>query len=186
MMIGGGRDNHVLNNIFVDCVPSLHVDARGLGWMHFRPEEWIKEAEDKGTILGTAYNKPPYSTRYPILINILNDEPKAPKGNIISHNICEGGAWDKSVGHWKTVIEDKARPYLEMKDNVVAHDSAVKDSLSKGFVRANPLFVNQKNPKQGKYQLSANSPALNLGFKQIPFNKIGLYQSNDRASWPVQ
>ena len=186
MMIGGGRDNHVLNNIFVDCVPSLHIDARGLGWMHDHPEEWIKEAEDKGTILGTAYNKPPYSTRYPELINILTDEPKAPKGNVISHNICEGGAWDKNVGFWKTSIEDKARPYLEMKDNVVAPNSAVKDSLSKSFVRANPFFVNQENPKQGKYQLSANSPALKLGFKQIPFDKIGLYQSDDRVSWPVK
>jgi hypothetical protein len=46
--------------------------------------------------------------------------------------------------------------------------------------------VNQKNPKQGKYQLSANSPALKLGFKQIPFDKIGLYQSDDRVSWPVK
>src|SRR5690606_1001685 len=87
MMIGGGRDNNVLNNIFIDCVPSLHVDARGLGWMHDHPEEWIKEEKEKGTILGTVYNKPPYSTRYPKLVNIINDEPKAPKGNVISHNI---------------------------------------------------------------------------------------------------
>ncbi|MEO9005062.1 MAG: right-handed parallel beta-helix repeat-containing protein, partial [Ginsengibacter sp.] len=185
MMIGGGRDNNVLNNIFVDCVPSLHVDARGLGWMHESPEAWIKEAEDKGTILGTVYNKPPYSTRYPNLINLLNDEPEAPKGNVISYNVCDGGAWDTNVGFWRTSIEDKARPYLEMKDNVVALNSAVKDSLSKSFLRANPLFVNQKNPKQGKYQLSANSPALKLGFKQILFDKIGLYQSDERASWPV-
>ena len=30
--IGGGRDNRVVNNIFVDCHPSVHVDARLLGW----------------------------------------------------------------------------------------------------------------------------------------------------------
>ena len=185
MMIGGGRDNHVLNNIFVDCVPSLHVDARGLGWMHDHPEAWIREAEEKGTILGIAYNKPPYSIRYPKLMNILNDEPKAPKGNVISRNICEGGNWDKSAGFWKTSIEDKARPFLSMKDNVVSPTSAVKDSLSEGFIRANPLFVDQNNPKQGKYQLAPDAPALKRGFKQIPFNKIGLYQSSDRASWPV-
>ena len=31
IQIGGGRDNNVLNNIFIDCVPSLHIDARGIG-----------------------------------------------------------------------------------------------------------------------------------------------------------
>ncbi|WP_152269244.1 right-handed parallel beta-helix repeat-containing protein [Agriterribacter humi] len=185
MMIGGGRDNNVLNNIFIDCVPSLHVDARGLGWMHDHPEEWIKDEKEKGTILGIAYNKPPYSTRYPKLINIINDEPKAPKGNVISHNVCQGGAWDKNVGFWRTSIEDKARPYVTMNDNVVAPNSAVKDSLSESFVIVDPLFTNQKNPKQGGYQLSADSPALERGFKQVPFGKIGLYQSDNRASWPV-
>ncbi|MBK7710932.1 MAG: right-handed parallel beta-helix repeat-containing protein [Bacteroidales bacterium] len=81
MMIGGGRDNNVLNNIFVNCTPSIHVDARGLGWM--RNEHipgWIKEAQDSGTILGIAYNKPPYSVKYPKLSGILDDEPRAPKG----------------------------------------------------------------------------------------------------------
>lgn len=178
MMIGGGRDNNVLNNIFIDCSPSLHIDARGMGWMHEHPEGWIKEAKDKGTILGILYNQPPYSTHYPKLINILNDEPQAPKGNVISHNICVEGSWDKPAGFWKTSIEKKARPYLTMEDNVVAPNSAVEDSLSKSIVITDPLFVNPKNPEKGKYQLSKDSPALKRGFKQITFDKIGLYQHN--------
>ncbi|MCE5346146.1 MAG: right-handed parallel beta-helix repeat-containing protein [Bacteroidales bacterium] len=186
IQIGGGRDNNVINNIFIDCIPSLHIDARGMGWMeNLHIADWLKEAKEKGTISGTAYNQPPYSTRYPKLANILNDEPKAPKGNVISHNICAGGDWDKPEGFWKTSIEKKARPYLIMEDNVVAPNSEVEDSLSKSFIRADPLFVNQKNPEQGKFQLAANSPALKHGFKQIPFEKIGLYQSDDRAGWPV-
>ncbi len=178
MMIGGGRDNNVINNIFIDCVPSLHIDARGMGWMHDHPEAWIKEAEENGTILGILYNQPPYSTHYPKLINLLNDEPKAPKGNVISHNICVGGSWDKPSGFWSTSVEKKARPYLTMEDNIVAPNSAVEDSLSKSIVITDPLFVNQEHPEQGKYQLSADSPALKRGFIQIPFDKIGLYQSN--------
>lgn len=185
MMIGGGRDNNVLNNIFVNCLPSLHVDARGLGWMHDHPEQWIREEKEKGTILGTAYNKPPYSTRYPELVNIINDEPKAPKGNVISRNICQGGSWDKSVGFWKTSVEDKARTYITISDNIVAPDVAVKDSLSKSFVIADPLFVNREDPKLGKFRLKKNSPALKLGFQQVPFDRMGLYKSDERASWPV-
>ena len=30
--IGGGRDCTVENNVFVDCTPALHIDARGMGW----------------------------------------------------------------------------------------------------------------------------------------------------------
>lgn len=183
MMIGGGRDNSVINNIFIDCVPSLHIDARGMGWMHDHPEMWIKEAQQKGTILGTLYDQPPYSTRYPKLINILNDEPKAPKGNIVSHNICVGGSWDKAKGFWSTSVEKKARPYLTMEDNVVSTNTEVEDKLSKSFVITDPLFVNPENPERGKFQLKAGSPALKSGFKQIPFDKIGLYQSNDRVVW---
>ncbi len=186
MMIGGGRDNTVVNNVFIDCVPSLHVDARGLGWMHDHPEEWIKEAEEKGTIQGIAYDQPPYSSRYPKLVHILNDEPKAPKGNVISLNICEGGVWDQNVGFWSMSIEDKARGYLtDMKDNVVAPNSEVRDSVSDNFIIANLMFVDPKNPKQGGYQLNDNSPALKLGFKQIPFEKMGLYKSDNRVNWPA-
>ena len=183
MMIGGGRDNNVINNIFIDCVPSLHIDARGMGWMHEHPEEWLKEAAEKGTILGILYNQPPYSTHYPKLINLLNDEPKAPKGNVISHNICVGGSWDKAKGFWSTSVEKKARPYLTMEDNVVAPNAEVENSLSKSIVITDPLFVKPGNPEQGKFQLKADSPALKSGFKQIPFDKIGLYQSNDRVVW---
>ena len=182
MMIGGGRDINVINNIFVDCVPSIHVDARGLGWMHDSPDLWIKEANEKGTILGIVYNQPPYSLRYPKLATMLTDEPAAPKGNVISRNICLGGIWDKASGFWGMSIENKARPFLTMEDNIVAPSSAVEDSLSKSFVREDPLFIIQKNPEMGKFQLEAGSPAIKRGFIQIPFDKIGLYQSDNRAS----
>src|SRR5690606_15772181 len=186
MMIGGGRDNSVLNNIFINCVPTLHVDARSMGWMHFHADGWIDEEKEKGTISGIAYNKPPYSTRYPELVNLINDEPKAPKGKVMARTIALGGAWDKSVGFWKTSIEGKARPYITMENNIVAPNSAVRDSTDMGFVITSPLFVNQADPKRGKYQLKDNSPALQHGFEQIPFEKMGLYKSDNRASWPAK
>ena len=182
MMIGGGRDNHVLNNIFIDCVPSIHVDARGLGWMHDSPDSWIREACEKGTISGIAFNRPPYSTRYPRLASILTEEPAAPVGNVISGNICYGGIWDKASGFWGMSVEGKARPYLSMEDNIVSPGSGVEDQLSKSFVITDPLFVNPKDPELGKFRLDARSPALKRGFIQIPFEKIGLYPGDNRAS----
>lgn len=146
--IGGGRDCTVENNIFVDCKPAMHVDARALGWAGYHSDEWIKEANEKGTLLGIAYNKPPYSERYPKLVNILNENPKAPVGNIIARNICWGGQWDD--------IEEKARPFLTIENNLIDVD---------------PLFVDAANQN---FNLQPNSPAFKIGFEKIPFDQIGL------------
>lgn len=157
--IGGGRDNRIENNIFVDCDPALHIDARALGWAHGHADEWIAEGNEKGTLSGIAYNRPPYSERYPQLPGILDDEPKSPKGNVIARNICVGGRWDD--------IEDKARPFLKFEDNLIGE---------------NPLFV---NAAQQDFRLKEDSPAFKLGFQPIPVEKIGPYEDPLRASWPI-
>ncbi|MBR0191498.1 MAG: right-handed parallel beta-helix repeat-containing protein [Thermoguttaceae bacterium] len=49
-------------------------------------------------------------------------------------------------------------------------------------VIADPLFV---DPEHENYTLKPDSPALKLGFEPIPFEKIGVYESPTRATWPV-
>ncbi len=158
--IGGGRDCTIANNIFVDCNPALHVDARAMGWAHGHADQWIKEATEKGTLSGIAYNKPPYSTRYPQLVNILDDGPKAPKGNTIARNIFWGGEWDG--------VRKEARKYLKFKKN---------------FINKDPHFVDEAHQD---FRLKDDSPVYKKGFQPIPIEKIGLYNSPQRASWPVQ
>ena len=46
-----------------------------------------------------------------------------------------------------------------------------------------PLFVDAKNHD---YRLKLDSPALRLGFKPIPVEKIGPYEDELRASWPIK
>ena len=179
-MIGGGRDNSIVNNIFIDCVPSLHVDARALGWAAYHADEWIKEAGEKGTISGIPWNKPPYSEKYPELVGMMEDEPKAPKGNVISRNICLRGVWDKGAGYWNMSIEGKARPYLTMENNTVW---VIENDRPVG---TNPLFVDAEHPEKAGFRLHRDSPALQAGFQPIPFEKIGPYQDVNRASWPIQ
>ncbi len=146
--IGGGRDCTVENNIFVDCKPALHIDARALGWAGYHADDWIKEANEKGTLLGIAYDKPPYSVRYPKLINILNENPKAPIGNVIRRNISWGGKWD---GIYKA-----ARPFVTPEDNLIDVD---------------PHFVDLE---KHDFRLKPDSPAFKIGFKAIPIERIGL------------
>ncbi len=47
---------------------------------------------------------------------------------------------------------------------------------------ADPLFVDVANDD---FRLRPESPAFQLGFKPIPQERIGLYPSPNRASWPV-
>jgi len=149
--IGGGRDCTVENNIFIDCNPALHVDARALGWAAYHADEWIKEAKEKGTLSGIAYKEEPYKSRYPNLLSILNDEPKAPKGNVIARNICAGGEWDR--------VEAAARPYLTIQDNLIGDT---------------PHFI---DAARHDFRLQADSRAFGLGFIPIPINMIGLFKS---------
>ena len=49
-------------------------------------------------------------------------------------------------------------------------------------VVADPLFV---NADKDDYRLNPGSPAFKVGFQPIPVEKIGPYQDELRASWPI-
>jgi len=153
--IGGGRDCLVENNIFVDCDPALHIDGRALNWANYHVDTTMPDR-----LLEMPYKDALWSERYPELIKILEDEPAAPKGNIIARNISQGGKWDEVYGD--------ARPYVTFEDNLVDTD---------------PHLIIQ--PPAG-FQLRSDSPAFELGFKPIPYDNIGIYKDKNRASWPVQ
>ncbi len=55
--------------------------------------------------------------------------------------------------------------------------------LDRHSLVADPLFV---DPDKGDYRLRDDSPALKLGFKPIPVEKIGPYADPLRASWPIR
>ncbi len=154
ILIGGGRDNLMTNNMFIKCKSAFSIDARGLGWAssvgQFATEE----------LRSLNYKQPPWSVKYPELIGILEDEPLAPKGNVVARSICWDGPWGQT--------EAKAQPLVSFKDNLIDADPKLID------------------PAGGNFKLQKDSPAFKLGFQTIPFEKIGVYSSEDRASWPVQ
>ncbi|OGV62638.1 MAG: hypothetical protein A3K19_08635 [Lentisphaerae bacterium RIFOXYB12_FULL_65_16] len=154
ILIGGGRDNPITNNMFINCPKAFSIDARGLGWAKGVGTFATKELHDLN------YQQPPWSTKYPELLNILSDEPLAPKGNVVARSVCWGGKWG-----W---TEGKAVPLVKFENNLIDED---------------PRFVG-KPPAD--FRLKDDSPAMKLGFRQIPFREIGLYASPDRASWPVR
>ncbi len=157
VQIGGGRDNVVDNNIFVDCAPAVHVDARGLGWAKF----WFdgRDPTLMDRLKAVHFDQPPYSVRYPRLAAVLGEEPAVPKGNRVVHNICVGGRW------------------LDLLDGLTDQVVTVQDNLTTG----DPKFI---APERGDFRLRPDSPAFKLGFKRLPEEKIGLYWDAYRRTAP--
>jgi len=147
--IGGGRDNVVDNNIFVDCEPSVHIDDRGVGWMH----ETIDGVMPK-RLQAMPYRESPWKERYPQLLTLLEDEPGKPKYNIVRHNISWGGKWLNAAELAKSLT-----------------------SFEKNLIDIDPLFSGDPRSADATardFSLRPESPALKLGFKPIPVEKIGL------------
>ncbi len=158
VLLGGGRDNTIENNIFVECRPAIHVDARGLGWAKF----WFdgRDSTLMNRLKAMKHTQPPYSVRYSQLVTLLDDEPAVPKGNRILRNIRVGGTWLDLLNG----LNDKI---IEIRDN---------------FTEGKPGFI---SPEKLNFQLKDDSPAYKLGFKRIPMEKIGLYKDEYRTSLPA-
>lgn len=203
VMIGGGRDNRVINNVFVDCVPALHIDARWDAYCWDVMDERLKAMN---------YTQPPYSERYPELTQ-MGADPRRPANNRFRRNIIAYQADDfrglstAKPGSNSAVVYDfdSFDPSSTIiGDNVIFHPDkevrvawkAYKDApgqttlpwadwQAKGFDQksklADPLFFDAANDD---YRLYKASPALQLGFKPIPAERIGLYRDEFRASWP--
>lgn len=161
--IGGGRDSQINHNLFVNCNPALHIDARGAGWARDHVDEWIQEGKDKGTLSGIKYREEPYLSKYPQLATILDDEDSAhyPEGCEVIGNVCIGGFWDVNKrGQWQgDTVEKAARPYLKMENNFIAEiddGSFFEDSY------------------HGDYRLKADSAPVQSGFKPPLVSEMGL------------
>jgi hypothetical protein len=200
-MIGGGRDNRVENNIYVECSPSLHVDARGLGWASYYFDGTTKELFMKMDDMN--YSRPPYSTRYPGLLQMEDGTPAVPKYNTIARNISYGGRWmdvydylvfDLSVVAIKdnvigdTVLLRRRKdgekgwdPYyldIDMKEGYVAlhngDSEAARTFEGNLILKGNPGV---RAPAKGDFRLIANSAAAKLGFTPVQVSEIGPRQN---------
>jgi hypothetical protein len=176
IFLGCGRDNIFENNVFVDCPGAMHIDSRALGWQKPHIEGRLKQAREKGTLRGIRFREPPYSTRYPQLLTLIDDDPAYPKGNVVRHNIFwMGDGQDlrrmthgaEPPKHWWNHIDPKIADCIKVEDNLVNVD---------------PQFVDEA---KASFQLKKTSPAWKIGFQRIPFDEIGLVKNTTRVSWPA-
>jgi len=164
VFIGGGDDNVVTGNVFVQCWKAAHMDNRGMGWQ--------KKATDnpngslRKRLRAMPYKSDLWASQYPTLVNILDDDPNIPKRNVFRSNVSAGGLWDD--------IHKGTRKYQTVEKNLVLDEQPNWITLEKD-ARGNLLDIRFKDPRAVEA----------IGYETIPVGKIGLYQDERRASWPV-
>lgn len=150
VFIGGGRDNTVENNLFVDCLPAVWIDGRGLDknpvWVRMVYETMLERLDAVKAF------EPPYSERYPELLALapLYARPDGipPEGNRVVRNVFVRGVWLEVSWHAE-------REMVELRDNLIDVD---------------PLFADES---RGDLRLRRGSPAFAIGFQPIPWDRIG-------------
>jgi hypothetical protein len=159
VMLGGGRDFTVENNVFVDCMPAVQMDGRGIDknpvW-HDMVYKIMKPRLEE-----VNWKQPPYATRYPQILDLekyyAKDDGVPPENDVLARNICVGGKW---LDNGWNCPKDQPRQV----DNLVGQD---------------PQFIDAAG---GNFQLKDGSPAWKLGFQKIPIEALGL----DRAKYKLE
>ncbi len=146
ILLGGGRDNHIINNIFSNTNLDMYIDGRGTRprYSHIQPK-----GQTMKSLLAMPYRTSPWSTQYPRLVNILKEKPGQPLGNLVEHNIF--------LNPGKLLIRPEAEGLIEFNQN---------------FEENTPNF---HTVMQDNFRVDKKSKSLELGFVQIPFHKMGRY-----------
>lgn len=192
IMIGGGRDNPVLNNLVVDCPIGLHIDGRGMRWKQsIDPNDTSWGLEAKAKQLN--YLEPPWSTRYPRLAAIMNESPREPLNNPVRSNVFVDCT--KQVCEFDGDVR-KLLDKLDIANNLAVNTTGVTAGMAKpveftGFT--NLAGTEAESIDLGFVDRAAGNLALRPRsrlaeelpvFMKIPFDKIGLYQDEYRRQLP--
>ena len=164
VLIGGGRDNTVENNIVVDSVLGVQLDGRGVSTTKIWHDMVYVTMQDRFNEMKAA--QPPYSTRYPALADLpalfAKNDGVPGENTRLMRNVSVGGQW--LLVTWGGKQE-------------WAHEEA-------NLVSAAPGFENAAHPELSMFKLRADSPALKLGHRAIPVESIGLKRDEYRIAWP--
>ncbi|MCB1228845.1 MAG: right-handed parallel beta-helix repeat-containing protein [Verrucomicrobiae bacterium] len=192
IMIGGGRDNRVINNLVVDCPIGLHLDSRGMTWKQWNdPNSAGWNLEEKAEKLN--YRKPPWSERYPSLAKIMSDSPREPLHNVIRNNVFVDCG--KEVANLDANVR-KLIDKLDIDNNLAVSRNGEADGKQlaegiKGFqalsgTEEKPVDLGFVDEKGGHFGLKPGAGLKTAlpAFQPIPIDKIGLFRDQFRKDLP--
>jgi hypothetical protein len=193
--LNNGRDNLIENNVFVN---GKIQQAEFSGWKD-TSHEWL----DRLPTMIAGYNSVKDQAAWKGMRNMDVDPAHAvlPGGLIMSGNVfrrnivywsdaasklfssgnlpLDRNLWEKNL-YWNGGAPMKIA--LGGKLGEWDFDAWRKAGQDAGSLIADPQFV---DAAKDDYRLRGGSPATRLGFERIPVEKIGPYQDELRATWPI-
>ena len=193
-----GRDNQIENNVFIDCGPQ-QIEYSGWTGGH---KYWTSHFPTMVKGYESVAGQPAWQS-----MRNMKTHPKdavLPDGLVMTGNEFLRNIVDYRDPNAKLfAFRNLPFDHYKSDDNVLWHHGLpLLTGLRKqgqtetinewaswqslGFdgksVVADPMFVARD---KDDYRLRPESPALKLGFQQIPTEKIGPYADDLRASWPI-
>jgi len=176
VLINNGAANHVDNNLFIHCYIGVYntsgysENARRMAQQYERGElrrgdkmDYVWRTEQ---VVGPeGWNRPPWSTKYPLFAKVMNTDPYLPLECRLANNMfCKND--QRFLYRVKGGIGKMSQaPGIQLENNVDLPLSAFEDPASLDF-RIRPHY------------------AIPPGIQRIPLEKIGLYLDEYRTSMP--
>jgi hypothetical protein len=183
-----------LNNLVIACPIGLHIDSRGMTWKQWNdPEEPSWCLEDKAKRLN--YTQPPWSTKYPRLAAIMQEEPRQPLGNTVRRNIfvdCTKQVCDFD-GNVKMLLDK-----FEIIENVAVNTTGTTNGTAtfvpfRGFTnlsgtKEKPVDLPREDmlARGSSFRWRAWLQKEMPSFETIPFEQIGLQKDEYRRTLPAR
>lgn len=163
LLLGGGRDNTITNNVFLGNRIDLQMDARAVETPNFFVTWGLQ------TMLNEVnYSQAPYSTKYPELATYLNDEWNYPKRNVFTNNVL-------------TATGQQPFLFRHSTNTLVSPNGDPAITQANNYVGLNPGFM---DPANGDYRPLPGSAAGQVGFTGTKTNDAGLQVTVGRPSLP--
>ncbi len=190
--IHGGRDNLIENNIVIDGA------KQQMTYSTWKPDPG--KATERMEKLFFKFATLPAYAKYPEIKPLLKmsmEERLKMSGNRFVRNILyyrgeKAMLYSVRNLDFETTVSDYnviwhfGKPLLTERGSRTPPEQQWARWKAHGFeqhsVIADPRFV---DPARDDFRLRPDSPALRLGFKPIPIEKIGPYESPLRATWPI-
>ncbi len=159
--VGGGHDQIFRHNIIIESPIAMHVDSRGVPRGYTVDDRRLRSDLDS-----VPYQDPPWSEKYPELVNILENSPEKPSGILIEQNLfvlC------------KTPLRTSGK--TSELDQIIVQNNVESEDMG--------IFV---NPAELDFSLKPDAPVFTeiSGFPNPMMSKVGLYADAYRPVVPAR